>query len=166
MKRFTLVLLCLIMTVSLMATSVSAALSTAWINTFADFPVLDRHRDNDLHFTKALQRYLMCFDNMSKSLLVYNNRYMDGDFGGRTEDALMYVQEELGERGDGICGELTWTAIARDLDSYALNSTKNIFRRWLSGANIYQEAPGYGTPNALCYYDEDGSIIMFAQKDY
>jgi peptidoglycan hydrolase-like protein with peptidoglycan-binding domain len=50
--------------------------------------------------------------------LGYNTRFLDGDFGERSEEALLRFQSSQGLVNDGICGCETWrrlTALAKGI---------------------------------------------------
>lgn len=130
MKKVQSILTILVVVAMLMSTvclTASAAeyvsLPTSCSNYIKAFPVLQFNvsREKYGHNIKALQRYLMCFDYTCKGKLNYGGTYMDGDFGGRTKAAVVYLQEQLGFVGnnvDGIVGYNTWAAIARSLRLY------------------------------------------------
>lgn len=130
MKKVRSILPLLVVVAMLMSTvclTASAAeyvsLPTRCSNYIKAFPVLQFNVSHVKyeHNIKALQRYLMCFDYTCKGKLNYGGTYMDGDFGGRTKAAVVYLQGQLGFVGDnvdGIVGGNTWAAIARSLRLY------------------------------------------------
>ena len=63
----------------------------------------------------------MCFDTTSRDKLYSNGHYMDGDFGARTEDAVIYCQGELDVKPDGYVGPNTWSVIANSMRYYTEN---------------------------------------------
>lgn len=116
-----------------------------------------------MHQVKALQRYLMCFDDECAGLLYYNGQYMDGDFGGRTKAAAQYVQQKLIDDDyywTGYVGETTWEAIANDLGKEYNKTTVRgdtyILKRWTGSSNIYLTGWDGDAMPALFYFPESG----------
>lgn len=114
-KKTTALILTVAMLAIVLAVPASAYenLPSCWKNHIGSFKEVCRNVDRNeyYHYTMALQRYLMCFDYTCKNKLYYNGGYMDGDFGGRTEAAVLYLQEQLGfteKYIDGKVGEKTW----------------------------------------------------------
>lgn len=156
-KKITALILTMVMLVVAFAVPASAytELSPYWTNYIKSFDEICMNIDRIQYgeTIRALQRYLMCFDYVCKGKLYYNGSYMDGDFGGRTKDAVLYLQEQLGFTGkniDGIVGENTWGAIARSLRLYGeyynrIRRPNGIQGQWVYGigANDGIEFLGY-----------------------
>lgn len=147
-------------------------LSSYWQNHIKSFKQICKNVDRNeyYHYTMALQRYLMCFDYTCKNKLYYNGGYMDGDFGGRTEAAVLYLQEQLGfekKYVDGIVGEKTWGAIARTLKVYTEehtevypNYTKTRIRRpaGVPGEWVFELATYDGSENFYYVWENNKDI--------
>lgn len=169
MKRFRYILSLMLVVFCMMSVVVLPAFALSYLNTthynlVKDMSPLCYNIGSDSkEKVKALQRYLMCFDNECKALLYYNGQYMDGDFGGRTKAAAIYCQKQLGldtYYQTGYVGPTTWTAIADDLGCQFNQETSNgntyILKRWTGTSSIY--LTGWDSVNrpALFYYPESG----------
>lgn len=129
--KLTALVLTLAMLVTTLATPVLAYenLPSKWSNRIKAFSPIQKNVDSDIYedYIKALQRYLMCFDYVCRNKLYYNGGYMDGEFGGRTESAVIYLQGQFGYVGDDIDGKVgpqTWGSIASSLKYYTENYNK------------------------------------------
>lgn len=159
-------ILTIVMLVVMLAVPTSAYVDMAptWKNYMKSFAEICKNVDRDQYYSyiMALQRYLMCFDYECKDKLYYNGGYMDGDFGGRTESAVIYLQEQLGFTGvdvDGVVGENTWGAIANTLKQYPENYNRmrrpqGIPGQWAFGLGV-NEGGEY-----FCYVTEDNSNLL------
>lgn len=181
LKRMTAGMLVVVALMTIMVIPTSAApvfysssIGSTWVSTFAeDFPTLGKLCESS-HYVYALQRYLKCFDTTAKNMLVYGGQYMDGEFGGRTENAVKYVQKQLGlpDSGqDGIVGPNTWTKIAQDLNSYTDTkySGVKLFQRSANGGQIYITGKDSDNWAALFYHVENDSTdrwVYFASNYY
>lgn len=111
----------------------------------------------------ALQAYLMRFNDTCKGKLKYGNTYMDGEYGGRTKNAVACAQSVLGVKADGWCGEDTWRAISESL----VRNGDGVYRRYSTHGNCYvvtEGGSGYGSDGfpTLHYLDED-SVPVFIE---
>lgn len=126
-KRFFALMLVLTMMVSVMVVPASAALGAGWSAEFATFPVLRRSNSGSYPgYTKALQRFLMCYDDNFKRVLEQNGG-IDGKYGGNTEDVVTAYQIAEGLSNDGVVGPGTWTQIANNLSISENNAQRVIF---------------------------------------
>ena len=170
-KRLNTLFLVTIMIMTVLTLPASAEVGGRWKGTFKSFGYIKRGSTGG--YVSALQRYLMSFDDIAKSHLAYKNKagqtiYMDGDFGGGTETAVVYVQEQLGCASDGKVGKDTWGRIELDLNRYTGNNNEIILKRTLYNPNyIYGIIPNPydGTTELLGYYNgsNNASLVVFAQ---
>lgn len=134
---------------------------SVWANYIGSFPTISRYgfAGNEVYVC-ALQRYLMCFDTTSQNSLYYGGRYIDGDFGGRTETATIYCQGRLGVAADGYVGPNTWRAIASSLRLYTQDFERNKIKR-PAGINgwVFMLARNGDNIEELYYVLEDNSTI-------
>ena len=160
-----------IMIMTVLTLPASAEVGGRWKGTFKSFGYIKRGSTGV--YVSALQRYLMSFDDTAKSHLAYKNKagqtiYMDGDFGGGTETAVVYVQEQLGCASDGKVGKDTWGRIELDLNRYTGNNNEIILKRTLYNPNyVYGIIPNPydGTTELLGYYNgsNNAGLVVFAQ---
>lgn len=153
--------LAVIMSVSMMAIPTMAMSNTTYLrakSAVAAFPEVYYLVSGRKGTVFALQAYLMRFNDTCRRKLKYNDRYMDGEYGGRTKDAVAFAQSVLGVSSDGWCGENTWGAIANSL----LINGEGLYRRYSTHGNCYAVtgsgggSDGYST---LCYLNEDNEAI-------
>lgn len=135
------------------------ALPSEWSSKISGFEEICRNVDPKIYgdYILALQRYLMCFDYVCKQKLYYNGGYMDGDFGGRTEAAVIYLQGQFSYASDdidGIVGSQTWGSIARSLKLYPENYDRIRRPNGVPGQWVFIIAPSDGFYN-LAYFSED-----------
>lgn len=172
-RRLNSLILATIMMLTVLVLPASAEVGGRWTGKFKSFDYIARGSTG--LYVSAMQRYLMSFDSTAKSLLAYKNSagqtiYMDGDFGGGTEKAVVYVQEKLGcapNMQDGKVGEDTWGRIELDLDRYKGNNNEIILKRDLYNPNyVYKIAtsPYDGVTEMLAYYDgsNNATLVVFA----
>ena len=139
-------------------------LPTKWANYIKSFPEIRMNVDRDQYhkYIMTLQRYLMCFDYVCKEKLYYNGGYMDGDFGGRTKAAVIYLQGQLGFTGewvDGAVGTQTWTRIANSLRLYSeyynrIRRPAGIPGQWVYGIGENDGSDFFG------YFGEDNGNAL------
>lgn len=167
-RRFLTIFVVTIVMMSVLTLPASAAVGGRWTDTFPAFQKIQRNSTGS--FVYALQRYLEGFDSISRSYLGYKNSlgetiYMDGDFGNGTDQAVRYVQGELGLKDDGYVWGDTWHAIEQDLDRYTDNAI--ILKRDLYNPYyIYKLFTDPNVPNreVLAYFQNSnyGACVAFA----
>ncbi len=132
-------------------------LAPMYINCLGSFPQISKGSGNR-NYVLGLQRFLMCFDYVSRNKLSTNGKYMDGYFGPNTEDSTVYFQTACGYTEkwcDGIVGSETWKSMGRRL--YSVSNTEMegfIFMRdnyYVFGGFDYAGNP------IMFYYDENGT---------
>ena len=157
------VVLVLTIAISVMALTVPAfaytALPSEWSSHITGFSQICKNIDRIQYgnYIKALQRYLMCFDYVCRNKLYYSGGYMDGDFGGRTESAVIYLQGQFGftrKDVDGIVGSKTWGAIASSLRLYPDNANRIRRPNGVPGQWVFIIDPNDGAPY-LAYFSTD-----------
>lgn len=125
--RFFAIMLVLTMMLSVVAFPASAALGSGWSTEFATFPVLRRTNSGTYPgYTKALQRFLMCYNDNFKRVLEQNGG-IDGRYGGNTEDVVIAYQIAEGLSNDGVVGPGTWTQISNNLSVSESNAQRYVF---------------------------------------
>ena len=70
---------------------------------------------NNVEYVKILQSYLWRFSDECRDQLRYGNNCIDGDYGGRTVNAVKVCQKDLNLNQDGEVGSNTWKAISKSL---------------------------------------------------
>lgn len=161
MKKVITFTLAVVMLVSMMAIPTMAMSNTTYLqakSAVAAFPEVYYLVSGRKGTVLALQAYLMRFNDTCRSKLKYNNKYMDGEYGGRTKDAVAFAQSVLGVASDGWCGEDTWGAIANSL----VVNGNGLYRRYSTHGNCYAvSASGGGSDGfpTLCYIDEDNWAV-------
>lgn len=76
-------------------------------------------------YTKALQRFLQCF-NAEYAVYLQNNGGIDGYFGPAVETLVKSYQPLKGLTADGVVGPDTWAEIAEDLEVASVNNAQTI----------------------------------------
>lgn len=168
-RKFYSMVLSVVMMLSILPMSASAAVGGRWEGKFKSFDYIKQGSTGN--YVSALQRYLMSFDNIAKAHLAYKNSagqtvYMDGDYGNGTVAAVKHVQTQLGCTSDGEVGKNTWGKIELDLDRYQDNGI--ILKRDLYNPNyvykIVDDPYDSGSSEMLCFFEGSnyGTLVVFA----
>lgn len=163
MKKIITFTLAVVMLVSMMAIPTMAMSDLTYSKAkakIAAFPEVYYLVSGRTKIVLALQAYLMRFNDTCRNKLKYGNKYMDGEYGGCTKNAVAFAQSVLGVASDGWCGENTWAAIANSL----VRNGDGLFRRYSTHGNCYSVTPsgsGAGSDGfeTLCYLDENNVPI-------
>lgn len=155
-KRIFALMLVLTMMVSVMVVPASAALGSRWSTEFATFPVLKRSNSGSYPgYTKALQRFLMCYNDNFRNVLAQNGG-IDGKYGSNTEDVVTAYQIAEGITNDGFVGPGTWRQIASNLSISESNAQRYIFS--IRNQSVIRVDRIMYPTYAYLYYMEDGNL--------
>ena len=153
---FVLVVMTLLSVMAIPAMALENYIYEAVKEEVAAFPTLG-YLSGDEIYVSALQAYLMRFNDTCRGKLKYGNTYIDGEYGGRTREAVAYAQSILNVSSDGICGSNTWGAISNSL----VKNGTGVYRRYSSHGNCYIVDENEGTSQdgwpSLCYLDDNNA---------
>jgi len=115
-KQTTVLAIVIVMLMSILVVPAFAA-GIVWQNAFATFPELYQGHTANGHI-KFLQRFLYCYSNDTKNILIENGHGIDGGYGPQTEEAVKHFQDDFKDTSeplvvDGRAGENTWRRIAK-----------------------------------------------------
>ena len=132
-------------------------------------PYIYRNVSGRTGYVFVLQSYLWRFSQECRDQLKYGNQSIDGEYGGRTYNAVKVCQQGLGLRGadvDGEVGSKTWGKIGGSLYYKYGESDCHIllYRANGLGTALSVVKAGDNLPY-LCYLTQSGTEIITLNVD-